>query len=170
MTREEQLRRVVLLCCHFTRNRAYYLAGWDGQTLRNQGSEFWATVNGNFMDTCVLEWCKMFADVNGEHYWSRIVCKPEEFEPALFNAISSTAGKFEAYRREMREYRDKFVAHLDHENIARIPHLDMAWAATRFYHDAVVHEVEARVFNGLPMDLEKYHDLMAGEGACMYHA
>ncbi len=39
MTRQQRLRRVALLCCHFTRNLAYYRSGWSsGQLLPS--SEF----------------------------------------------------------------------------------------------------------------------------------
>jgi hypothetical protein len=42
----------------------------------------------------------------------------------------------------MREYRDKFVAHLDKENEANIPHLNGAQSAVQFYHEVVAGEAQ----------------------------
>lgn len=61
MTREQRLRRVVILWCHFTRNMAYYRAGWkDKKPVRS--FEFWNTLNGNCLDIAVLEWCKLIGE------------------------------------------------------------------------------------------------------------
>jgi hypothetical protein len=83
LTRTDYLRRVVLLCSHFMRNLAYYRTGqrfpdgWKAKPLVPT-APFWRTVNGNFIDVCVLEWCKLFgdkittrADRQNNHYWGR---------------------------------------------------------------------------------------------------
>ena len=168
MTREKRLRRAVLLCAHFTRNRAFYLAGWNGDQPRRQ-SAFWNTVNGNFMDIAVMEWCKLFADERGKHYWTRLVSDPGAFWPALLGAIGATQEEFEATREEMLKYRDKFVGHPDEEEVMHIPRLDLAWAATQYLHAHIVaNEAEPDIFHGLPMDLNVFNDAMAHEGAGEY--
>jgi hypothetical protein len=63
LSRRERLRRVVLLCCSFARNVAFYRAGQADQVqhlLSENHPEvaFWRQVNANFLDTAVLEWCK----------------------------------------------------------------------------------------------------------------
>jgi hypothetical protein len=133
LTKRERLRRVVLLCCHFMRNLAYYRVGHPGEP-RAKDREFWLTVNGNFMDQCVLEWCKLFGDTKGEHAWPNIVSEPAAFEAALLSQLSISAADLEAYRVGMREYRDKFVAHLNSERVMNIPNLDTAKASVAFYH------------------------------------
>src|SRR5271165_4315169 len=69
INRTERLRRVLVLCCYFVQNLAFYRAGWDNKIFRRYRSQFWVTANGNFLDHCVLEWCKLFGDERGEHYW-----------------------------------------------------------------------------------------------------
>lgn len=168
MTKEQHLRRVALLCCHFARNFAYYRAGWDGKTLR-RGTDFWKTTNGNCIDLCVLEWCKLFGEQKGEHHWLQVVSDPMTFEPSLYAAVGMDAGGFEQYRLKAREYRDKFVAHLDRELTANIPHLDPAWASVRFYHAHVVSkEGRPEIFAGIPLDIEKYQAEHSAQALAVY--
>jgi hypothetical protein len=78
LTRGERLRRVVRLCADFTRNLAYYRASLQYSTawsLRTNDGAFWRTVHNNALDTCVLEWCKLFGGRNDQHSWSR-TCRP----------------------------------------------------------------------------------------------
>lgn len=167
MERQDLIRRVLLLCAHFARNRAYYLAGWNAQGPRIK-NEFWITVNGNFMDIATLEWCKLFADNKGPHYWRNVVADPGTFEPALYAAIGVTAEQFAETIKEMRTYRDKFVAHLDALAEMNIPHLDTAWAAVRFYADHIVATEGLEGLNGLPPDVAAYAAQTAGDAAGEY--
>lgn len=168
MTREQHLRRVVLLCCHFARNFAYYRAGWDGKTLR-RGTEFWKTVNGNCIDLCVLEWCKLFGEPRGEHHWHQVVSDPAAFGAGLYSAVGMNADAFEQYRVKARAYRDKFVAHLDLEMTALLPHLDPAWASVRYLHAYVVsREAESDIFVRLPLDIDEYQARHSDEAMEIY--
>jgi len=55
----------------------------------------------------------------------------------------------------MRLYRDKFLAHLDSEEVMNIPGLDVAKKAVWFYHAYVVrHEVQPGDLAGLPIELD----------------
>jgi hypothetical protein len=77
----DRVRRVVLLCCAFARNVAYYRAGWAdrAQPLLSElhpHASFWRQVNGNFLDMAVLDWCKLFGDPKetprkrlAKHHW-----------------------------------------------------------------------------------------------------
>ena len=81
-------------------------------------SDFCITAYNNFLDICVLEWCKLFGDKKGEHYWGAVVTDTVKFEKELLQHLSVDTAAFEAYRLEMRAYRDKFVAHLTIPNCA----------------------------------------------------
>jgi hypothetical protein len=66
LTPKDRRQRVVLLCCNFMRNLALHRAGLQYLVRDNllnphhpQG-EFWVQAHGNFLDTCVLDWCKLF--------------------------------------------------------------------------------------------------------------
>ena len=55
MNKTKRLRRVGILCCHFTRNFAYYKAGSECEQPERR-EQFWLSVNSNFIDISVLEW------------------------------------------------------------------------------------------------------------------
>jgi hypothetical protein len=156
VTRRDRLRRVVRLCAHFARNLAYYRAGHD--RLTEASAEFWITVDGNFIDMAVTEWCKLLGDRNGKQFWANVVTDPPRFEDMMLSHLGMTAGELTAYVTEMRTYRDKFLAHLDDLVVMEIPFLDRAHVAVEFYHREIVeHEGVAGDFVGLPTDLGDYY-------------
>lgn len=111
------------------------------------------TVSNNALDAVVLEWCKLFADSNDKHHWSRIVGKSDDFWSALVKNLGVTKDAFDDYEAAMRRYRDKFVAHLDSDEVMDIPDFDLAERSVAFYHSHLVSkEVEdtAMVLKGLP--------------------
>jgi hypothetical protein len=150
MTRKHRLRRVALLCCHCLRNLAYYRAGW-----RNRkpvfSDEFWKTANGNFLDACVLEWCKLFGDARGLHYWGKVITDSEIFFAGLLKELPVTESELDTYVKEMRTYRDKFVAHLDSDLVMNIPRLDLATTSVLYlYKYILANEDDGNFFYGLP--------------------
>ena len=151
-----EARRVVILCCQFVRNLAYYRVGgkhptgWKDPPLGPTAS-FWRIVNGNFIDVCVLEWCKLMGDAKGQHCWERVVSDKAKFKAELFKHLNVSESQFEKFRLEMREYRDKFLAHLDSELVMNIPMLDLARKSVEFYHAYVVaNEAQSGDLSGLP--------------------
>ncbi len=110
----------------------------------------------------------MFGEPRGEHHWHQVVSDPKSFEVGLYTAIGMDADGFEQYRLKAREYRDKFVAHLDLDLIAQIPHLDTAWASVSFYHAHVVKEAPPEIFKGLPLDINEYQTRQSTEAKGVY--
>jgi hypothetical protein len=145
LTRNDRLRRVVLVCTFFMRNLAYYRGarespvGWWDPPLRPEAS-FWRTVANNSLDLAVLEFCKLFADLKGKHCWRKVVStdKLAEFEAGLHRHVGMSTPEWDTYLDEMRRYRDKFVAHLDNDRMMRPPSLDPAKSAVEFYHSHIV--------------------------------
>ena len=132
ITRRDRLRRVIILCCRFGRNLAYYRVGHSLEyrslldPKKTNCANFWITANSNFLDVCVLEWCKLLADKDEQHHWKRIVTNPIGFKISLLDDLKLDEAEFKEYINVMRAYRDRFVAHLDSENIMKIPKLDVA--------------------------------------------
>jgi len=52
--------------------------------------------------------------------------------------IGLTQAEFAGLIKIVKTYRDKFLAHLDQDNIMYPPKLDAMWAALRFYSDHVM--------------------------------
>ena len=139
MHRRTRLRRTGILCLHFLRNAAYYRA-WNAAPVARRREQFWRTINGNFIDSCMLEWCKLFGDLKAQHHWSKSVSDSGNFLSGLRTATGLDETAFEAYRLEVRTYRDKFVAHLDELNQIDIPHLQPGIESVRYLYDYLVSE------------------------------
>jgi hypothetical protein len=156
MDREKRLRRVALLCCYFARNCAYYRAGWDGKQAKAT-NEFWATVQGNFIDIVVLEWLKLFGDHNDKHHWKKVVEDKEDFKQEMLDSCAITEDDLAQSRESFKIYRDKFVAHLYSEDTIHIPVLDTPLALAKHYYKYVAKEIGDAGLRNLPRDIEQYY-------------
>lgn len=159
---------MLILCCHFLRNLAFYKAGWRrGVCIRKD--QFWVTANGNFLDHCVLEWCKLFGDERGKHYWRKVIMDQGGFLDGLLKALKLTEAEFASYADEMRTYRDKFVAHLDLDEVMQIPRLRLARKSVSYLHDYVLsHEDDGGFFPEAPPKAARFYSLYEGEGQRVY--
>ena len=170
MTRRKRLRRVAILCCHCLRNLAFYMAGWrrGAPVFKDQ---FWVNVNGNFLDICVLEWCKLFGDLRGKHYWQKVISDPTAFYSGLLRQLGMAEAEFDAFANEMRTYRDKFVAHLDSEEIMHIPNnLILAQKSVSYLYDYLrANEDEADFFVDAPKKASTFYDHHLRDGKSAYN-
>ena len=173
------IRRTALLCCHFVRNVAYYRVGYvteDGQGRLKYNSEFGRTVNGNFLDVAVLEWCKVFVDRDGRHRWTRILrtCADQQaFVAQLLQTLGLPADDWNRYRQSVARYRDKFVAHLDSDDVMPIPNMDTALTAAYLFYSHLVRIAPDGVLAPpgrvpLPADLPRYYATSADEARVSY--
>lgn len=160
LSRRDRLRRVVILCRNFARNLAYYRTGQrpEYESLLDPAHpqvNFWRVMNGNCIDICVLEWCKLFADTKGKHHWGKIVTDHVGFKAGLLSHLGLDEAGFDQEIEAMKVYRDKFVAHLDSERTMNIPVLDIARQSAWFYHAHIVAgEVQPGDLSGLPLELD----------------
>lgn len=158
MDREKKLRRVALLCCHFARNCAYYHAGWDGKQTKAT-NEFWATVQGNFIDIAVLEWLKLFGDHKDKHHWKKVVDDKEAFKKDMLISCEITEDNLAQCRESFKAYRDKSIAHLDSGETMNIPTLDvpLPLALAKYYYRYVANELGETGLRKLPRNIEHYY-------------
>lgn len=173
------VRKLTLLCCHCVRNIAYYRVGFvaeDGTGDLKHPSEFGATVNGNMLDIAVLEWCKLFADGEARHHWKRFVrtdADQQQFLGGLLTTTGISLHDWKRYLDEMRVYRDKFVAHLDDQNVMQIPRLEIALKCVFFLYAHVRKTAPAEIFQSahlahLPDDLTAYFEACRDDGRSVY--
>jgi len=176
MSRRTRLRRVVTLCQSVARNLAYYRVGWREEfrsisdySLHPQSANFFRVANGNFIDTCVLEWCKLFADKRGKHCWTNVVGDKIGFKAELLQYLRVDEAAFEGEIAIMHRYRDKFIAHLDSDEIMNIPGLDIAKRAAWFYYAYVVaKETVEGDFLGFDSELGTLYEKMEKEAEAAY--
>jgi hypothetical protein len=158
MTRKERMRRVGILCIHFARNLAFYKAGMkDGVLIKS--APFWRAANFNFFDQAILEWCKLFGDKKGKHYWEKIVTDTSKFETGLFHLLKMDCNELDSYTDELRKCRDKFIAHLDSDMEDYGPFMDAAYKCIEYYYQYIfTHEDEANYFSGFPENLGAFYN------------
>lgn len=149
---------------HFIRNAAYYRAFNAAPAIRRR-EQFWRTLNGNFIDICMLEWCKLFGDLRAQHHWSKSITDSNAFLAGLYEHMSLSEASFEAYRLQVREYRDKFVAHLDELNQTRIPDIQPALDSVRYlYQHLLENEDDISAFHDAPRSANARYQEHLNEG------
>ena len=175
MPRKDRLRRVVLLCTAFARNLAYYRVGQEEEhrdlfdPKKNESANFWRVANSNCVDMCVLEWCKLFGDDKGKHYWANVVTDPATFKRDLLAHLGLVDADFQDCISEMRHYRDKFLAHLDSDRTMNIPKLDIPKKAVWFYHAHIVkHEAGKDDLAGLAVELDAGYEQSQKEAKAVF--
>jgi hypothetical protein len=143
------------------RNLALHRAGLQAEVreyLLNPNhpqGEFWVQAHGNFLDACVLEWWKLFADYNGEHHWHRVVDDRACFGRDLY-ATRVSRVEFNKTIADVERYRNKFVAHLDEEREMDCPDLEAAKKAVVFLHERLAQLIASREeWRGLPVSAEE---------------
>ena len=134
LAHRERVRRVAILCCHTLRNVAFYRAGWHGGRILN-AQQFWVNANGGFLDTAVLEWCKLFTDGEGRHHWKRVVVDQVTFRAGLCTAVRMHWRQFRNSAERVTRYRNKFVAHLDDERVMNIPRMRFVRQSAAYLYD-----------------------------------
>ena len=182
MPRCDRLRRVLGLCQAFARNVAYYRVGWREEykhvsdySRHPRSANFWRVANGNFIDMCVLEWCKLFADKKGKQSWGKIVADGRAFKAALLRHLEIDEAAFEEVIASLARYRDKFLAHLDSDHTMNIPKLDIPLKAVEFYYSYVIEQEATQgelagfdpdlgvLFRAWEKEAETAYALLAGE-------
>lgn len=164
MTKAQRVRRAALLCCHLTRNLAYFKAGWAELHPQREG-DFWTTVLGNCIDVSVLEWSKLFGDENGKHHWKRIFDDEASFRSRLTSTMNITEAQWQQSWKEIKNYRDKFIAHLDSENTMNVPHMDIPHRMVTFlYTELKACTSDPEIFVGLPATMSEYYQHCYKEG------
>jgi hypothetical protein len=159
----ERRRRIALLCCNFMRNLAFHRAGRQDEVREyllnphHPQGEFWIQGHGNCLDTCVLDWCKVFADYKrGKHHWRRVLGDPECFRADLEKALGTTAAAFDDVIERITRYRDKFVAHLDDKREMDLPDLEVARQATVLLYERLAQMIASpKEWRCLPASTEE---------------
>ncbi len=168
MTQKQYLRRIAILCLHCLRNLAYYRAGWSKGSLILR-SNFWVAVNGNFIDICVLEWCKLFGDSKSKHFWKKGISDSEVFLSGLLNKLEMNEEEFDNYITKMRTYRDKYIAHWDLDEKVTVPRLDITKKSALYLYTYLLdHEDKGGYFDDGPRNASQFYDVVLKEGTAIF--
>jgi hypothetical protein len=168
MTRRNRLRRTAILSLHCLRNLAFYKAAHEVPQVW-AGEQFWITVHNDFLDIGVLEWCKIFGDKKAIHYWRQSVFDHNAFYGCLLDHLRLTDDLFYSYTKEMRTYRDKFLAHLDEDERMNIPNLAPAIKSVQFLYQHLLDvEDDCDAFPDAPPNAVEYFRGFMAEARTIY--
>jgi hypothetical protein len=88
----------------------------------------------------------------------KVLTDPANFKADLLRILAISGDELAAYIEKMRNYRDKFLAHLDDLPVMDIPFLDRAHAAVELYHRHITkREIAIGDLSQLPTDLAAYY-------------
>ena len=169
MTPTDRARKAALLCCHFARNFAYYSVFRKSPDIGKEG--FWLTIHGNFIDACVLEWCKLFGNRNGNFHWRNTLALPETFRLEILSAHGIDETALKKLWNEVKNYRDDFVAHTEEQETTVIPNMNVPYLLVAFYFRKLQLEFPTLQTNkSLPAHFDRYYDscLKEAEGALLH--
>ena len=169
MTKKQHSRRVAITCLHCLRNFAYFRAAPDETILKSKG-QFWISANNNFLDISVLEWCKLFGDKRGKHYWGKIISDKQLFYSSMLQKLKINESEFDTFIEKMRAYRDKFIAHLDLELTMFIPdNLNLAQQSVEYLYNYILDkEGEGDCFNDAPRNAAVFFKNHFDDGKAEY--
>ena len=155
-------KSAALVCCHFARNLAYYNASQGFLTLDKEG--FWLTVIGNFVDVCVLEWCKLFGNRNGKCHWENVLKQPNVFKQDLLNRHHLEESELRKLWKTIKDYRDNFIAHVEDQETTPIPCMTVPYLLVNLYFARLQSEFsELQSFDCLPKCMDGYFDSSLSE-------
>jgi hypothetical protein len=138
MTESDRIIWMLRLCNYCTKNLAYFRAGRINDMAIFPPTDLHITINGNFIDVCVLDWCKLFgAEKNQQHHWTKAFADRENFMRRLLEAIGCAENQYEVHRQQMLSYRDQFVARLDCRPKFTVPTLDVAKSSVFFLYSSL---------------------------------
>lgn len=111
----------------------------DGSMI-NQYS--WLSQNDNFHDIAVLEWCKIYADTRGQHYWRRSISDVVTYQSGFLVRIELTEAELKDYKNHMRTCRYKLRSNLESEEVIHIQHTQAAVSSTMYLYDYLLENKE----------------------------
>lgn len=130
---------------------------------------FWIRANGNFLDIPVSEWCKVFADKKSKHHFVRVIPEPEKLLPGLTAALGMDEAAYSALIAGVREYRDKFVAHLDDQRVMNVPEMQPLLDSAVFLYDTLcTNEATVVHLTGLQPNAKEFYDQRFAEALAEY--
>lgn len=136
----EKIKRTFQLANYCIANIAAYRVNWksiDGKRSPKVNIDFWVRANGAFFDMSVIEWCKLFADLKGKHHWSKIIITKDEWKNKLLRHMHITDEQYEIELLKIKDYRDKYVAHLDNPISMNYPLTEFMLKSASFLYDFI---------------------------------
>jgi len=156
MKKKMTLQRVAFECGDFARQLSYHraLAKYKGRFVLN----FWIIMFNNAIELSILDWIHLFGSHKDDLHWKNNVKNSNSFRESLLNMLKIDEQEWESYRSEVKEYRDKDIAHIEVREKSHVPEMELALEATNYYYKYAFKELSGYLGNNkLPLDLIDYY-------------
>ncbi|HOW28479.1 MAG TPA: hypothetical protein PK876_08260 [Elusimicrobiota bacterium] len=120
----------------FIRLLAYHRAVKEALDGHQVSSYFWGRISDSFLKVAASEWCKVFGAESNNTHWKKLPVDESEKDSFRNKVLTITNLKqedWQKYWEEMRNFRDKLVAHLEPEKMPRTPDFKTALVAAYTY-------------------------------------
>lgn len=165
---QQRKRRVARLCIYCIKQIAFKRSGRK-ELFRDPRNQFLVAIDGNFLDMCVIEWCKIFGDKKSKHHWKNVVTDHNIFFSGLLDNLRYKGEEFDNYILQMKEYRDKHVAHLDDNTTGYYPELNITKESCFYLYDYLLkNEYDPNCFYDAPEDIRHCFSESLEEGNRIY--
>lgn len=123
----------------------------------NFEQNYWILIFNNFLEIAVLEWCKVFGSNTDTTHWTNHINDEAGFRSNLLKRLNLTQPEWDNYWQEMKNYRDKVVAHHEYDpKITNYPDFSHALESCYFYYEILIKELRLLKCYDYPDNLEEY--------------
>lgn len=135
----KKLNYLIELCRNFCCQYSCYVLARDGW--EDSPGTLSIIIHNNFYDMAVLDFMKIFGDINNDDFhYRKILAGADAVYTELLEMLAFSEESWWVYRKEIKTFRDKRIAHLDKERGINIPCLDIAYSAISKIYDTAAKE------------------------------
>ena len=101
------------------------------------------TICNNFFDMALLNWAHLFGNSNDQLHYRKVVSNPESFKKRLLVKLAITEQEWEINWKNLKDFRDNRIAHIDKKFSVRVPELNIAALCISEYYSYAREELVA---------------------------
>lgn len=138
---EEVFSRQYPVVVFFVQHLAYYKGLWAIYDDIRDDRDFWRSTCDAHLKLATVAWCNVFGSHKEDMHWTKTPTDntqaSQDFRHRVLSETRFTQGQWETYHKEMLDFRDKYVAHLDLRSPfnGSVPHFDPALQVVYAYQE-----------------------------------
>jgi hypothetical protein len=155
--RQYVLFRVATKCGDFARNLSFHRA--LGEHIKDSVKlNFWIHMYNNAIELAILDWFHLFGNHKDDLHWKRVMHDSQDFRQQLLQEIGMNEQEWKAYHKEIKDYRDKDIAHIEVRLRSQVPDMTKALRGAAHYYSVVLQELQNYGIYDYPQNLNEYHN------------
>jgi hypothetical protein len=143
---------------YFIYHLTYYRILFDGYEEHQLQNEFWTLTIDAHLLRATTNWCMVFGSKSEPTHWRRLTEESEShaqnFRNGLFSEIGLSEVGWRKYWTDMKQFRDKWVAHRELKPFTDpVPNFDTALAVAYYYDNWVRDVISPHSLDEPPFEL-----------------